>query len=78
MMTNNGMILPGASAYVHDGWRLAEQPAMPSNYVLRSLKNARHGYKRQDHSEVFEDRCFPAFRLMTSADDVMAQLLVQS
>ncbi len=83
MMTNNGMILPGASAYaaMTGGAAGGTAPQMPSNrYVLPSFEERTpYGYKRQDpYAKLFEDRIvFLGVQVDdASADDVMAQLLV--
>lgn len=83
MMTNNGMILPGAGAYagMTGGAAGGTAPQMPSNrYVLPSFEERTpYGYKRQDpYAKLFEDRIvFLGVQVDdASADDVMAQLLV--
>lgn len=83
MMTNNGMILPGAGAYagMTGGTAGGTAPQMPSNrYVLPSFEERTpYGYKRQDpYAKLFEDRIvFLGVQVDdASADDVMAQLLV--
>ena len=84
MMTNNGMILPGAGAYagMTGGAAGGTAPQMPSNrYVLPSFEERTpYGYKRQDpYAKLFEDRIvFLGVQVDdASADDVMAQLLVR-
>ena len=83
MMTNNGTILPGASAYaaMTGGAAGGTAPQMPSSrYVLPSFEERTpYGYKRQDpYAKLFEDRIvFLGVQVDdASADDVMAQLLV--